>query len=104
MERRTRTICLMLTALAPEHGVHALKTAAKILSELQAGRQDRDIAPVWSLDSTGSRPAGIVLGGTVAYRTDWQLKSYVDYVEKRIAELVDLQKVAVTMDTGDMEP
>ena len=98
MERRTQTICLMLTALEPEHGVYTLKTAAKVLSELQAGRQDRNITPVWSLGSAGNRSAGVVLRGTVAYRSSWQLRSYVDYVEKRTTDLVDPRKVIVTIE------
>jgi len=104
MEQRTETICLTMTDLAPEHGVYTLQAAAKLLSELQVGRQERDFAISWKLapPDCGSRQ-GIVLCGRVKFRSQWQFQAYLDYIQKRICDMMDDRKVSCRLSTGSCQ-
>lgn len=102
MAQRTARVCLTLTDLAPEHGVHTLQTAAKLLAELRTGRQDRDLLVMWTLASSDccSRK-GVALCGRIEYRTTWQLNAYLDYIQKQICDMIDERKSGVHLELGD---
>ena len=102
MAQRIARICLTITDLAPEHGVHTLQTAAKLLAELRAGRRDRELSVMWMLASSDccSRK-GVALCGRIEYRTEWQLHAYLDYVRKQICDMIDERKSGVHLELGD---
>ena len=94
MAQQTTPLCLSITELDPAYGVYTLSTAAKVLSELQAGRQSREIIVSWWLapaDCGGE--VHVTLRGKVEYRTQWQLQAYLDYVQSRICDMMDERKV-----------
>jgi len=104
MERNKAHICLTLADREPEHGVYTLTTAAKILSELQAGRQDKDIAVIWKLvPSDGGNDQRIVLCGSVEYRSRWQVEAYLDYIQSRICDMIDDKKVVFRLTLGSCQ-
>ena len=104
MERQEAKLCLSFTDVDPEYGVQTLSTAAKVLAELRMGRQDRDVTVSWRLASPDCGCVrGIVLCGKVEYRRQWQLDAYLDYVQKRICDMIDERKVAFRLTLGDCQ-
>ena len=104
MAQQTTRLCLSITELDPAYGVYTLTTGAKVLSELQAGRQERDITASWRLAPAdcgcGTR---VALCGQVEYRTQWQLQAYLDYVQSRICDMIDERKVRFCLTTGSCQ-
>ena len=101
MEQRTERICLSIADREPIHGVHTLQTAAKVLAELQAGRQDRDVSVTWKLaPSDCGNDQRIVLCGQVVFRSQWQLQAYLDYIQARICDMMDDRKVSYRLMVG----
>ena len=101
MEQKTAKVCLTINDRNPEHGVHALTSAAKVLSELQMGRKDRDLSFNWSLAHWNcGNTNGIVLCGQVAFRSQWQLQAYLDYIQARIYDMMDHRKVSFRLSAG----
>ena len=99
MAQHTADLFLFIRSLDPSHGVHTLHTAAKVLAELQGGRQDRDTLAVWQLAASDGGPdRHIVLRGQVTFRSQWQLQAYWDYIQKRICDMIDDRKVSFRLE------
>lgn len=104
MAQQTARLCLTITEQAPEHGVYTLSTAAKVLSELQAGRRERDVSVSWRLAPAGCGSAQqITLCGQVDYRIQWQLQAYLDYVQGRICDMIDERKAGFRLKLGSCQ-
>ena len=104
MAQNTAKLCLTICSRNPAYGVHTLNTAAKVLSELQAGKQDRDVSVSWKLaDPSCGSEGQIVLCGSVAYRSQWQLQAYSDYIQKQICDMIDSRKVDFRLTMGSCQ-
>ena len=98
---QTAQLFLHIADTQPKYGVYALTAAAKLLSELQAGWQERDISVAWQLAPEREGEEPIVLYGTVTYRSQWQLRAYLDYIQKRTDEIMDEKKARFRLTAGD---